>query len=169
MINVNPRFMCLKSRQLTEDNYQQACGHTPISIIEFMILFGYKENQGILLGYGESRYEPWGSFMGGGCLVFQLVCCFHRYWAYSSKSTVQPRMESCFQDGACSVSSFKGVQALSTCHMRGQLTKRQSVLRQGISWLTQKIADRCFKITILLGWVWMPGSFYRTEMGEVRE
>ena len=36
-------------------------------------------------------------------LVFQLVCHFHRYWAYSSKSTVWPKMESCFQDGACSV------------------------------------------------------------------
>ena len=39
-------------------------------------------------------------------LVFQLVCHFRRYWAYSSQSTVWPRMESCFQDGACSVSSF---------------------------------------------------------------
>ena len=36
-------------------------------------------------------------------LVFQLVCRFHRYWAYSSKSTVQPKMESCFQERACSV------------------------------------------------------------------
>ena len=33
-------------------------------------------------------------------------CLFHRYWAYSSKSTVRPRMESCFQDRACFVSSF---------------------------------------------------------------
>ena len=40
-------------------------------------------------------------------LVFQLVCHFHRYWAYSSKSTVWPKMESCFHDRACSVSSFK--------------------------------------------------------------
>ena len=40
-------------------------------------------------------------------LVFQLVCCFHRYWACSSKSTVWPKMESCFKDRACSVSSFK--------------------------------------------------------------
>ena len=38
-----------------------------------------------------------------GGLVFQLVCHFHRYWASSSKSTVGPKMESCFQDGACSV------------------------------------------------------------------
>ena len=37
---------------------------------------------------------------------FPLVCHFHRYWVYSSKSTVQPKMQSCFQDGACSVSSF---------------------------------------------------------------
>ena len=36
-------------------------------------------------------------------LVFQLVCHFHRYWAYSSNSTVWPKMESCFQDGACPV------------------------------------------------------------------
>ena len=35
--------------------------------------------------------------------------------------------------------------------MPGQLTKRQGVLRQGISWLTKKIADKCLKITILLG------------------
>ena len=67
-----------------------------------MILFGYIDNQGILLVDGESRYESWGSSIWGG-LVFQLVCRFHRYWAYSSKSTVQPKMESCFQDGACSV------------------------------------------------------------------
>ena len=40
---------------------------------------------------------------GGWGLVFQLVCRFHRYWAYSSKSTVWPKTESCFQDGACSV------------------------------------------------------------------
>ena len=33
----------------------------PISIIEFMILFSYTDNQGILLGDGESRYEPLGS------------------------------------------------------------------------------------------------------------
>ena len=48
--------------------------------------------------------EPWALPFRG--MVFQLVCCFHRYWAYSSKSTVQPKMESCFQDRACSVSSF---------------------------------------------------------------
>ena len=35
-----------------------------------------------------------------------MVCHFHRYWAYSSKSTVRPKMESCFQDGACSVCFF---------------------------------------------------------------
>ena len=26
-----------------------------------MILFGYTDNWGILLGEGESKYEPWGS------------------------------------------------------------------------------------------------------------
>ena len=67
-----------------------------------MILFSYTDNQDILLGDGESRYKSWVSSIQGG-LVFQLVRRFHRYWAYSSKSTVQPKMESCFQDGACSV------------------------------------------------------------------
>ena len=38
-----------------------------------------------------------------GGLVIQLVCRFHRYWAHSSKSTVWPKMESIFQDGACSL------------------------------------------------------------------
>ena len=42
-----------------------------------------------------------------GGLVFHLVC-FHRYWACGSKFTVWPMMESCFQNGACSVSSFTG-------------------------------------------------------------
>ena len=48
---------------------------------------------------------PWSGAAegGGGCLVFQLVCRFHRSWAYSSTSTVQPKMESRFQDEACSV------------------------------------------------------------------
>ena len=77
------------------------CGHTPIIIIECVILLGYTNNQGILLGDGE----PWALPFRG--LVFQLVCRFHRYWAYSSKSTVQPKRESCFQDRACSVSSIK--------------------------------------------------------------
>ena len=43
------------------DNYQQLCGHTPISIIECMILFSYTDNYGILLADEESRHEPWGS------------------------------------------------------------------------------------------------------------
>ena len=52
----------------------------------------------------ESLGTSPGSLLSGGRgLVFQLVYRFHRYWAYSSKSTVQPKMESCFQDGACSV------------------------------------------------------------------
>ena len=30
-----------------------------------MILFGYTDNQGTLLGNGESRYKPWGSSFWG--------------------------------------------------------------------------------------------------------
>ena len=39
-------------------------------------------------------------------LVFQLICRFHRYWAYSAKSADRPKMESCFQHRTYSVSSF---------------------------------------------------------------
>ena len=52
--------------------------------------------------------ESPGALPSGG-LVFQMVCRFHRYWAYSSKSTVRPKMESCFQDRACFVSSFSQI------------------------------------------------------------
>ena len=36
-------------------------------------------------------------------LVFQLVCHFHRYWAYSSKVHSPAQDGVLFQDGACSV------------------------------------------------------------------
>ena len=76
-----------------------------------MILFGYTDNQGILLGHGE----PWGSsFQGPGFLVGM---SFHRYWAYSSKSTVPPELESCFQDGACSVCFFLQQVGLFSCNV----------------------------------------------------
>ena len=55
----------------------------------------------MLESLGTSSEAP--SSRGSG---FSLVCRFHRYWGHSSKSTVQPKMESYFQDGACSVSSF---------------------------------------------------------------
>ena len=50
----------------------------------------------------ESLGTSPGALPSGG-LVFQLVRRFHRYCEYSSKSTVRPKMESCFQDDACSV------------------------------------------------------------------
>ena len=49
--------------------------------------------------------ESPGALPPGG-LILLLVCPFHRYWAFSSKSTVWPKMVSCFQDRACPVSSF---------------------------------------------------------------
>ena len=58
-----------------------------------------------------------GALPSGDGLVFQLVYHFHRYWAYSSKSTVWPKMESCFQDGTCSIcSSF--TKAHLTLHFK---------------------------------------------------
>ena len=40
--------------------------------------------------------ESPGALPSGG-LVFQLVCGFRRYWSFSSKSTVRPRMEPAFK------------------------------------------------------------------------
>ena len=62
--------------------------------------------------------ESTGALPSGG-LVSQLVCRFHKYWAYSSKSTVRPKMESCFQDRACSVSSFNFICILDYGKMSG--------------------------------------------------
>ena len=56
-----------------------------------------------------------GVFHPGG-LVFQLVYNFHRYWAYSSKSAVQPKIDSCFQDGACSVCFLLHEQLIHAGH-----------------------------------------------------
>ena len=56
--------------------------------------------------------ESPGAFPSGG-LVSQFVCRFHRYWAY--KSTVRPKKESCFQDRACSVSSFSQSSQAGFC------------------------------------------------------
>ena len=79
-------------------------------------------------------------------LVFQLVCCFHRYWAYNSKSTAQPKMESCFQDRACSVSllqilwcsAFFIVQ-LSHPYMTTRKTLAMTVVMYGCeSWTVKK-------------------------------
>ena len=62
-------------------------------------------------------------------LVSQLVCCLHRYQAYNSNSTVWPKMESCFQDGACSVSSFN-----FTCLMDMNLSKLQEIAEDRGAW-----------------------------------
>ena len=62
------------------------------------------------------------ALLSGG-LVFQLVCCFHRYWACSSKSTVQPKKESCFQGRAIlSVSSFNLSPFVGTALNHRELT-----------------------------------------------
>ena len=56
----------------------------------------------------------------------------HRYWAYSSKSTVQPKMESCFQDGACSVCFFLITSQENQVRMaetKPDLTSQSSLLK----------------------------------------
>ena len=40
-----------------------------------MILFGHTDNQGILLGVRESRFEPWGSSIRGLCFSSWYVIC----------------------------------------------------------------------------------------------
>ena len=65
-----------------------------------LVLFSH-----IIIRVFFSATDSLGAFPSGG-LVFQLLCSSHRYWAYGSKSTVWPKVESCFQDRACSVSSI---------------------------------------------------------------
>ena len=69
-----------------------------------MILFGYTDNQGILLGQGESRYEPWGSSTWGVWFSSWYVVSIDT--GHIAQSTVQPSMEFCFQEGVCSVCFF---------------------------------------------------------------
>ena len=87
------------------DNYQQACGHIPISIIEFMILFAYTDNQGILLGHAESRYTPWGSSMLGVWFSSWYVVSIDTGHIQSPQSS--PRWSPAFKmEPVLSVSSF---------------------------------------------------------------
>ena len=66
-----------------------------------MILFGYTDNQGILLGDGESRYEPWGSSIQGAWFsCWYVVSIDTGHIAQSPQSS--PRWSPAF-NGACSV------------------------------------------------------------------
>ena len=56
-----------------------------------MILFGYTDNQGILLGNGESRYESWGSSIPGAW--------FSIWYVVSQILGVQLKVHSPAQDG----------------------------------------------------------------------
>ena len=60
------------------DSYQQACGHTPISIIKFMVLLGYTDVRAL------------GLFHQGG-LVFQLVLLGRQNREKESKMAVAKR------------------------------------------------------------------------------
>ena len=66
-----------------------------------MILLGYTDNKGILLGNRKSQYEPWGSSIQGAW--FSSWCVVSIDTGRPAQSTVRPKMESCSQDGACSV------------------------------------------------------------------
>ena len=78
------------------DNYQQACGYTPLSIIECMILFGYIDTQGILLGDGE----PWGSSFQGPSfpvgMSFPQILGIQLKVHTPAQSRVQPSRQSLF-------------------------------------------------------------------------
>ena len=71
-------------------------------------------------------------------LVFQLVSCFHRYWAYGSKSTVRPKMESCFQDGACSVCFLLHSYLQHHCCMTANIFQGLSIVPGIYIYYTQK-------------------------------
>ena len=61
-------------------------------------------------------------------LVFQLVCHFHRYWAYSSKSTVQSKMESCYQVRACCVCFLLQGNVPEITQLRSENTEKSGKL-----------------------------------------
>ena len=73
-----------------------------------MILFSYTDNQGILLGDGESRYEPWSSSTQG--LLFSswyVVSIDTGHIAQCTQSS--PRWSPAFKmEPVLSVSSFNG-------------------------------------------------------------
>ena len=92
----------------------QACGYTPISIIEFMILFGYTDNYRILLGNGESRYKPWGSSIRGAWFSSWYVMSIDTGLIAQSPQS-SPRRSPAFQmEPVLPVSSFTRRKALST-------------------------------------------------------
>ena len=72
-----------------------------------MILFGYTDNQGVLLGNRESRYEPWGSSIQGAWFSSWYVLSIDTgHIAQSPQSS--PRWSPAFNmEPVLSVSSFK--------------------------------------------------------------
>ena len=77
-----------------------------------MILFGYTDNWGILLGNGESRYEPWGSSIRGVWFSSWYVISIDTgYIAQSPQSG--PRWSPAFKmEPVLSVSSFTRTTAV---------------------------------------------------------
>ena len=72
-----------------------------------MILFGYIDNQGILLVDGESRYEPWGSSILGVWFSSWYVDSIDTGYIVQSPQS-GPRWSPAFKmEPVLSVSSFK--------------------------------------------------------------
>ena len=93
------------------------------------------EEPGGLQSTGLQRVRhDWTTSLSSGGLVFQLVCRFHRYWAYSSKSTVQLKMESRFQDRACSASSFTTTKGLHAATKTRCKSNKQIKINERFSW-----------------------------------
>ena len=106
------------------DNYQQACGHSPVRIIECMILFGYTDSQGILLGDRKSRYEPWGSpiWRRAWFSSWHVISIDTGHLAQSPQSG--PRWSPAFKiEPVLSVSSFK--TTLNKRHSERKLDKQR--------------------------------------------
>ena len=91
-------------------------------------------------------------------LVFQLVYHFHRYWAYSSKSTVRPKMESCFQDRACSVSSFISIVEFHNLSLL--MITQQKVSKQ------KKMGNKSLSLKLEVSKGWKPGVLNHPAHGE---
>ena len=76
-----------------------------------MILFGNTDNSGILLGNGESRYEPWGSSIQGAWFSSWYVVSIDT-GRIAQSPQAGPRWSPAFKmEPVLSVSSFKSTES----------------------------------------------------------
>ena len=87
----------------------------------------------------------------GECLVFQLVCCFYRYWAYNQSQQSSPRWNPAFKmEPVLSDSSFSFTRAETAVKLGGGcLTFTQTGMIKQVcrSWAIAKSRTRVSEIS----------------------